>query len=39
MKLENKVAIITTDENIDRFKNCEVLSLGRKDNLQKKAQK
>ena len=29
----NKVAIITTDENIDRFKNCEVLSLGRKDNL------
>ena len=29
----NKVAIITTDENIDRFKHCEVLSLGRKDNL------
>ena len=26
----SKVAIITTDENIDRFKNCEVLSLGRK---------
>ena len=26
----NDVAILTTDENIDRFKNCEVLSLGRK---------
>ncbi|MFR3173879.1 MAG: L-threonylcarbamoyladenylate synthase, partial [Clostridium sp.] len=33
IKNNSKVAIITTDENIDRFKNCEVLSLGRKDNL------
>lgn len=30
IKNNSKVAIITTDENIDRFKNCEVLSLGRK---------
>ena len=30
---EETYKLEVTDENIDKFKNCEVLSLGRKDNL------